>query len=65
MPLDAARYALRGGLWPLAVEILGTDGLALVVRGNARELDVLLTAAPRDALLGHPELAATLALGRP
>ena len=64
MPLDAARYALRGGLWPLAVEILGTDGLALVIRGNARKLDVLLTAAPRDALLGHPELAATLALAR-
>jgi LuxR family transcriptional regulator, maltose regulon positive regulatory protein len=64
MPLDAARYALRGGLWPLAAEILGIHGLVLVIRGSARELDVLLTATPRDALLGHPELAGTLALAR-
>ena len=64
MPLDAIRYALRGGLWPLAAEILGIHGLALVIRGSARELDVLLSAVPRDALLGHPELAATLAAAR-
>ena len=60
MPLDAVRYALRGGLWPLAAELLGVHGLALVIRGSARELDVLLSAAPRDALArptrarGHP-----------
>ena len=64
MPLDAIRYALRGGLWPLAAEILGVHGLALVIRGSARELDVLLSAVPRDVLLGHPELAATLAAAR-
>ena len=64
MPLEAVRYALRGGLWPLAAEILGVHVLALVVRGSARELDVLLSAVPRDALLGHPELAATLAAAR-
>ena len=64
MPLDAVRYALRGGLWPLAAELLGIHGLALVIRGSARELDVLLSAVPRDALLGHPELAATLAAAR-
>jgi LuxR family maltose regulon positive regulatory protein len=64
MPLDAARYALRGGLWPLAAEILGVHGLVLVIRGSAHEVDALLTAVPRDALLGHPELAAILALAR-
>ena len=64
MPLDAVRYALRGGLWPLAAEILGVHCLALVIRGSARELEVFLSAAPRDALLGHPELAATLAAAR-
>jgi LuxR family transcriptional regulator, maltose regulon positive regulatory protein len=64
LPLDAIRYALRGGLWPLAADILGIHGFALVIRGNARELDVLLSAVPRDALLGHPELAATLAATR-
>ena len=64
LPLDAIRYALRGGLWPLAAEILGVHGLALVIRGSARELDMLLSAAPRDALLGQPELAATLAGAR-
>ena len=64
LPLDAIRYALRGGLWPLAAEILGIHVIALVIRGSARELDVLLSAVPRDALLGHPELAATLAAAR-
>jgi LuxR family maltose regulon positive regulatory protein len=64
LPLDAARYALRGGLWPLAAEILGVHVIALVVRGSARELDVLLSAVPRDSLLGHPELAAALAGAR-
>ena len=44
--------------------ILGVHGLALVIRGSARELDVLLSAAPRDGLLGQPELAATLAAAR-
>ncbi len=64
MPLDAVRYALRGRLWPLAAELLSVHGLALVIRGSARELDVLLSAAPRDGLLGQPELAATLAAAR-
>jgi LuxR family transcriptional regulator, maltose regulon positive regulatory protein len=64
LPLDAARYAVRGGLWPLAAEILGVHGLALVIRGSGRELDVLLSAVPRDALLGQPELAGTLAAAR-
>jgi LuxR family maltose regulon positive regulatory protein len=64
LPLDAIRYALRGGLWPLAAELLGTHVITLVTRGSARELDVFLSAAPRDALLGHPELAATLAAAR-
>ena len=64
LPLDAVRYALRGGLWPLAAELLSVHGLALVIRGSARELDVLLSAAPRDGLLGQPELAATLAAAR-
>jgi LuxR family transcriptional regulator, maltose regulon positive regulatory protein len=64
MPLEATRYALRGGLWPLAAEVLGIHGLELVIRGSAHEVSTLLTAVPRDALLGHPELAATLAAAR-
>ena len=64
MPLEAVRYALRGGLWPLAAEVLGRHVLALVVRGNPRNLDLLLAAVPRDALLSHPELAAALAGAR-
>ena len=64
MPLEALRYALRGGLWPLAAELLGVHLLALAVRGNAREMDLLLTAVPRDVLLGHAELAAALATAR-
>ena len=64
MPLEAVRYALRGGLWPLAAEVLGRHLLALVVRGNPRNIDMLLAAVPRDALLSHPELAAALAGAR-
>ena len=64
MPLEAVRYALRGGLWPLAAEVLGRHVLALVVRGNPRNIDMLLSAVPRDALLSHPELAAALAGAR-
>jgi LuxR family transcriptional regulator, maltose regulon positive regulatory protein len=64
MPLEALRYALRGGLWPFAAELLGVHVLALAVRGNAREIDLLLTAAPRDVLLTHAELAAGLAVAR-
>jgi LuxR family maltose regulon positive regulatory protein len=64
MPLEALRYALRGGLWPLAAELLGVHVLALAIRGNAREIDLLLTAVPREVLLSHPELAAALAAAR-
>jgi LuxR family maltose regulon positive regulatory protein len=64
MPLEAVRYALRGGLWPLAAELLGSHLPALSVRGNARDIDMLLSATPRDALLTHPELAAALAAAR-
>ena len=64
MPLEAVRYALRGGLWPLAAEVLGVHVLALVIKGNAREIDVLLTAVPQEVLLSHPEIAAALAAAR-
>ena len=64
MPLEAVRYALRGGLWPLAAELLGAHLVAFAVRGNARDIDMLLSAMPRDALLSHPELAAALAVAR-
>ncbi|HWM05561.1 MAG TPA: LuxR C-terminal-related transcriptional regulator [Actinophytocola sp.] len=64
MPLDAVRYALRGGLWPLAAELVGTHIVAFAIRGSARELDLLLSAVPRDSLLRHPELAAGLAAAR-
>lgn len=64
MPLDAVRYALRGRLWPLAAEILGVHVAALTLRGSPREVELILSAVPRDALLGHPELAAALAAAR-
>jgi LuxR family maltose regulon positive regulatory protein len=64
MPLEAVRYALRGGLWPFAAELLGVHVLALAVWGNAREIDLLLTAVPREVLLSHAELAAALAIAR-
>lgn len=64
MPVDAVRYALRGGLWPLAAELVGGHLLTLVVRHSTREIDDLLSAMPRDALLSHPELAAALAAAR-
>ena len=46
MPLGAARYALRGGLWPLAADLVGIHGVALVIGGSARELDLILSAVP-------------------
>ena len=64
MPLDAIRYALRGGLWSFAADLAGVHLAALVLRGSAREFDVLLSAMPRDVLLSHPELAGALAGAR-
>ena len=64
MPLDAIRYALRGGLWSFAADLAGVHVAALVLRGSAREVDVLLSAVPRDVLLSYPELAAALAAAR-
>ncbi|WP_214368806.1 LuxR C-terminal-related transcriptional regulator [Pseudonocardia sp. H11422] len=64
MPLDAVRYAVRGGLWSLAADLVGPHVLALLLRGSAREVDVLLSTVPRDALLGRAELAAALAAAR-
>ena len=64
MPLEAIRYALRGGLWSFAADLAGVHLAALVLRGSAREFDVLLSAMPRDVLLSHPELAGALAGAR-
>ena len=64
MPLDAVRYALRGGLWPMAAELIGVHVMALLLRGSPREVELLLAAVPRDVLLGHPELAGALAGAR-
>jgi len=64
MPLDAVKYALRGGLWSLASDLTGVHVAVFALRGSARELDVLLSAVPRDVLLSHPELAAALAAAR-
>jgi LuxR family transcriptional regulator, maltose regulon positive regulatory protein len=64
MPLDALKYALRGELWSLASDLAGVHIAAFALRGSARELDVLLSAVPRDVLLSHPELAAALAAAR-
>ena len=65
LPLDAIR--LRPARRPVATRRGGPRrprASGLVIRGSARELDVLLSAVPRDALLGHPELATTLAAAR-
>jgi LuxR family maltose regulon positive regulatory protein len=64
MPLDAVRYALRGGLWSLASGLVGVHVVGLALGGSRRELDVLLSGVPRDVLLSHPELAAGLAAAR-
>jgi LuxR family maltose regulon positive regulatory protein len=64
MPLESLRYALRGGLWPLAAELMGRHLIALAVKDGPREIDVLLSAVPRDVLLKHPELTAALAIAR-
>ncbi|MFC5994976.1 LuxR C-terminal-related transcriptional regulator [Pseudonocardia hispaniensis] len=64
MPLDALRHALRGGLWSLAADLAGINVVALLIRGSARDVEVLLSGVPRDTLLRHPELAAALAGAR-
>jgi hypothetical protein len=46
MPIDAARYALRGGLWLLAAELVGIHGVAPVMGDSARALDLILSAVP-------------------
>ena len=61
LPEAAIRLALAGGLLPLAAELVGVHVVGLVLRGRGRELDTMLAAVPRDALLAHPELAAGLA----
>ena len=64
LPEAAIRLALAGGLLPLAAELVGVHDVGLVLRGRGRELDTMLAAVPRDALLAHPELAAGLAGAR-
>ena len=64
LPEAAIRLALAGGLLPLAAELVGVHVVGLVLRGRGRELDTMLAAVPRDALLAHPELAAGLAAAR-
>jgi len=48
----------------LAAELVGVHVVGLVLRGRGRELDTMLAAVSRDALLAHPELAAGLAGAR-
>ena len=64
LPDAAIRLALAGGLLPLAAELVGVHVVGLVLRGGGRELDTMLSAVARDALLAHPELAAGLAAAR-
>ena len=64
MPLDAARSALRGRLWPLAADLVATHVAPLTLHGSARELELMLDEAPRAVLLERPELAAGLAAAR-
>jgi LuxR family transcriptional regulator, maltose regulon positive regulatory protein len=60
LPEPAIRLALRGGLLPLAAELVGIHVLGLVLRGRGRELDTMLSSVPRGEMLGHAELAAGL-----
>jgi LuxR family transcriptional regulator, maltose regulon positive regulatory protein len=64
MPLEAVRQALRGGLWPLAAELIGINLAPFVLHGTAHELERLLDQIPRAVLLERPELAAGLAAAR-
>ena len=64
MPLEAVRSALRGELWPLAAHLVGIHLAPLVLRGSARELELLLAEVPRAVLLGMPELATAMAGAR-
>jgi LuxR family maltose regulon positive regulatory protein len=61
MPLEAVRSSVRGRLWPLAADLVGTHLVTLALRGDARELQRLLAGVPRAVLLARPELAAGLA----
>lgn len=64
LPGPAIRLALAGGLLPLAAELVGVHVVGLALRGGGRELEAMLCAVPRDALLAHPELAVGLAGAR-
>jgi LuxR family maltose regulon positive regulatory protein len=64
LPEPAIRLALRGGLLPLAAELVGIHVLGLVLRGRGRELDAMVSSVPRGEVLGHPELAVGLAGAR-
>lgn len=50
MPADALRYALRGGLYEPAVQLLERHGRNLLREGNLKELNYWLEALPRPAL---------------
>ena len=64
MPLEAVRYALRGGLWRLAADIVGVHLAPLVIGGRPRDLTVELGSAPQEVIWAHPELASALAGAR-
>ncbi len=64
LPEPAIRLALRGGLLPLAAELVGIHDIGLVLRGRGRELDAMISSLPRHEVLAHPELAAGLAGAR-
>jgi LuxR family maltose regulon positive regulatory protein len=64
MPLAAVRSAVRGEVWPLAADLIGTNLVRLALRGDARELERLLAGVSRAVLLGRPELATGLAGAR-
>ena len=64
LPLQAIRLALRGGLLPLAAELVGIHVVGFALRGQGREIDGMLSRVARDELLAHPELAAGLAAVR-
>ena len=64
MPLQAVQAAVQGPIWSLASELLTVHYAPLLMRGAARELELLLAEVPRAVLLQRPEFAVVLAAAR-
>jgi ATP/maltotriose-dependent transcriptional regulator MalT len=54
MPWPALRYALAGGHWGLAADLVSIHVFALVARQSPGQLEALLAPLPMEVLLVHP-----------